>query len=126
MVHVSLDELERFIFNHLGCFWVKHTAQLLDLLTAETFTFFVSLIERLSNNVLNISKALDALSHAKAEVSEPFVVQSNSPVFAEELDSIWNDAIFIAVSQLIQVVFVKTHETPQALQDYLFVTHVSH
>ena len=74
MVHVGLNELKRFIFDHLGGFWIKHTTQLLDLLTAETFTFFVGLIERLSNDVLDISKALDALSHAKAEVSEPFVV----------------------------------------------------
>ena len=124
MVHVSLNELKCFVFNHLSGFWIKHTAQLLDLLTAETFTFLVSLIERLSNDVLDISKTLNTLPHAKAEVSKPFVVQSNSPVFAKELDSVWNDAILIAVSQLIQVVFVKTYKTPQALQDDFFVTHI--
>ena len=98
VVHISLNELKSFIFDHLSGLWIKHGAKLFDLFAAETFAFLVCLIERLSDNSLDILEALNALSHAKAEVSEPFVIKSNCPIFAQELNGVWNDSILIAIS----------------------------
>ena len=112
VVHVSLNELKGFIFDHLSGLWIKHGAQLFDLFAAKTFAFLVRLIESLSDDSLDILEALDTLSHAQTEISKPFVIQSNCPVFAQELNGIWDYSIFIAISQLVQVVLMETNKAP--------------
>ena len=54
------------------------------------------------------------------------MVKGNCPVLTEELDSVWNDSIVEPVSQLVEIVLMEANETPQTLQDDLFVTHVGH
>jgi len=124
VVHVGLDELECLVLDHLHSLAVQLVAQLLDLVAAQTLALLVGLVERLANDCLDISKALDALPHAQAEVSEPLVVEGNGPVLTQELDGVRNDAIVIAVSQLVEVVLVEANEAPETLQDYLLVAHV--
>ena len=89
--------------------------QLLDLLTAQSFALLVSLIKRLANDLLDIYKTLNALSHAQAEVSEPLMIESNCPVLTEELDSVGNNAVLVAVCQLVEVILMKSNETPETL-----------
>lgn len=78
----------------------------------------------MANDFLNIIKGLDALAHTQAEVSEPLVIQSNRPVFGQELHSVRNDAIIVAFSQLIEIVLMKAYKGPQTLQNDLFIAHV--
>ena len=78
----------------------------------------------MANDLLNIIKGLNALAHTQAEVSEPLMIQSDCPVFRQELYSVRNDVIVVAFSQLVEVVFVQAYEGPQTLQDNLFITHI--
>ena len=80
----------------------------------------------MADNLLDIIEGLDTLAHAEAEVTEPLMVEGDGPVLAEEFHSIGDDVVLVTLGQLIQVVLVKAHETPQALQDYLLVAHVRH
>ena len=64
MVHVSLDELKSLVLDHLNSLRVEHVTQLLDLLTAQALAFLVCFVKRLANDVLDISKSLNALPHA--------------------------------------------------------------
>ena len=64
VIHVSLNELESLVLDHFDSLRVEHVTQLLDLLTAQALAFFVRFIKRLPNDVLDIGKSLNALSHA--------------------------------------------------------------
>ena len=64
VIHVSFDELKSLILDHLNSLRVEHVTQLLDLLTAQALAFLVCFIKGLANDVLDISKSLNALSHA--------------------------------------------------------------
>ena len=126
VVHVSLNELQSLILDHLDSVLVKHGRELLDVVSAKTLALLAGLIEGKANNVLDIVETLDALTHAQAEVSEPLVVEGNGPVLAEELHCVWNDSVVESVGQLVEIVLVEANETPQTLQDDLLITHVSH
>jgi len=78
----------------------------------------------MADNLLDIIEGLDTLAHAEAEVTEPLMVEGDGPVLAEEFHSIGDDVVLVTLGQLIQVVFMKAYETPQALQDNLLVAHV--
>jgi len=94
VVHIDSDKFECFIFDHLKSLWVKHLLQLSELTTLDSFPILGHL-ECLLKNQLDISQTLDRLAHAQTEVTEPLVVQSDCPVFTEELDDIWYDTILI-------------------------------
>ena len=126
VVHVSLNELQSLILDHLDSVLVKHGRELLDVVSAKTLALLAGLIEGKANNVLDIVETLDALTHAQAEVSEPLVVEGNGPVLTEELHCVWNDSVVESVGQLVEIVLVEANETPQTLQDDLLITHVSH
>lgn len=112
VVHVGLHELECLVFNHLDSLGVKLVAPLLDLIAAESLALILGLVKRLPDDLLDIRQSLDALSHAQAEVSEPFVIEGNGPVLTQELNSVRNDTIGVALRQLVQVVFMEANEAP--------------
>ena len=126
MVHVGLDELKGLVLNHLHGLRVELVAQLLDLVTAQAFALLVGFLKCLANDCLDISETLYALPHTQAEVSEPLVVEGDGPVLAQELNGVGNDVVVIAICQLIEVVLVESNETPETLQNDLFITHVGH
>ena len=101
MVHVGLDELEGFFFNHTSCLRLEHTSKLLDQVTADTLALLTGLVECMSDDLLNIIQSLNALSHTQAEISEPLVIQSNSPVFREELNCVVNDVSIVSLGELV-------------------------
>jgi hypothetical protein len=55
---------------------------------------------------------LSALSHPEAEVTEPFVIECNGPVFAEELYDVWNDSLLVSGAERVKIVLMKTNKTP--------------
>ena len=124
VVHVGLDELKGLLLDHAGCTWLKHGAKLLNHVSANALPLLAGLVEGMADNLLDIIEGLDTLAHAEAEVTEPLMVEGDGPVLAEEFHSIGDDVVLVALGQLIQVVFMKAYETPQALQDNLLVAHV--
>lgn len=114
MVHIGLEELKSLLLDHASRLTLEHAAELLDQVSADTLALFC-LVEGMSNNFLNIIQSLNALTHTKGEVAEPLVIEGDGPVFAEEFDSIGDDVVLVALGQLVEVVFVKTNETPQTL-----------
>ena len=115
VVHVRLDELKRLLLNHTSRLSVHHCTQLLDHLATDTLPLLRGLVEGVPNDLLHIIKGLDTLSQPQTEVSEPLMVKSNRPVLAQELDGVGNDVVFIPLSQLVEIVLVKTHEAPKTL-----------
>lgn len=123
MVHVCLDKLEGLILDHPNCFLVKHLLVFFKLLPWQTLTVLGG-FERLVTNLLHIRKTTDSSTHAEAEISEPFVVKGDGPVFGEELNHIWNNTSCVSLSEGVQVVLVETNERPERLQHHLFTSHV--
>ena len=124
MVHVCLYEFKGLFLDHSDCLCIKHATELLNKITADAFTLLAGLIEGVSDDPLHVVKGLDSLTHTQTEVTEPLMVKSYSPVFAQKLDGVGNDSIFVALSKLIEIVLVETDKAPETLQDNLFVTHV--
>ena len=124
MVHIGLDKFEGLFLNHATSLAVHHGAQLLNHFATDTFPLFRGLIECMPDNLLHVVQSLDTLSKPEAEVTEPLVVESDRPILAEELDSVRNNVILVPLSQLIQVILMKSDETPQTLKDNLLMTHV--
>jgi len=81
-------------------------------------------IKCLLEDLLDISHALNALSHAQAEVTEPLVVECDSPVLAQELNNVGDNALLISRSQRVEIVFMQANEAPQTLKDDLLAAHV--
>jgi len=94
VVHVRLDELKRLILDHPDCLWINELLEALHLLPGDAFTAFGGL-KCFLEDALDISHALDALSHAQAEVTEPLVVECDGPVLAQELNNVGNDALLV-------------------------------
>ena len=128
VVHVGLDELKGLLLDHASCLGLKHATELLDHVSADALALLAGacLVEGVSDDLLDIVESLDTLAHAQCEVAEPLVVQRDGPVLAEELYSVGDDAVLVALSQLVEVVLMQADETPQALQNDLFVTHVGY
>lgn len=76
-------------------------------------------------DLLDVVQVANGVTHAQAEVPEPLVVESDSPILAQELNDVRNNASFVARSQRIEVVLVEADERPQRLQNHLLRTHVS-
>lgn len=123
VVQVSLDELESLIFDHLDAL-AGHLVGVLHQLFAVQSKSLLAVLERLVQDSLHILKSLNTVPHAEAEVTEPFVVECNSPVLGQELDNIGNDLGFLTRPQLIEVILVETNEGPERLEDDLLVAHI--
>jgi len=95
MVHVCLDELKSFVLNHSGSLWFHHVLELGNLFAGDAFAV-LSGLEGLFKDGLHVLHTLSALSHSQAEIAEPFVVEGDGPVLAEELYDVWNDALFVS------------------------------
>jgi hypothetical protein len=78
----------------------------------------------LSNEVLDIFESLNTLAHSQAEVSEPLMVESDSPVFREEFSNVRDNTVFVTFCQLVHIVLVEPDETPKTLQDNFFMAHI--
>ena len=81
--------------DHPESVWLHQLLELVNLVSGDTLTV-LSGFEGLFKDALNISHALNALSHSEAEVSEPLVVESDGPVLTEELNDVWNDTLFVS------------------------------
>ena len=75
--------------------------------------------------LLHVCETLDAMSHSEAEVTEPFVVESDGPVLAEEFDGAGNYVRLEPRKELVEVIFVEAYKRPERLQNDLFVAHIS-
>lgn len=124
VVHVGLDELERLVLDHANGLIVELGAELENLLTRQTLTFGGGFESRVGD-LLDVVQVANGVTHAQAEVPEPLVVESDSPILAQELNDVRNNASFVARSQRIEVVLVEADERPQRLQNHLLRTHVS-
>jgi hypothetical protein len=123
VVHVGLEELQGLVLDHSHSCWVYQLSELLDLVVRDTLAVLGGLKSLLQNS-LNIGHALSTLSHAEAEVSEPLVVECNGPVLAEELNSIWNNALLVPCGKGVKVVLMQPNEAPETLKHNLFASHV--
>jgi hypothetical protein len=92
MIHVDFDKFERFIFDHLDSLGVEKFAQVAELLACDAVSILGAL-ESLFKYGLDVPESLDAVTHAEAEIAEPFVVECHGPVFGEELYDIRDDAL---------------------------------
>ena len=92
MVHVHLDELEGLVLDHLDGLGIEELAQVAELFSGDSIAVLGAL-EGLLQDGLHVSQALNAVTHAQAEVTEPLVVESHGPVLGEELHHIRNDAL---------------------------------
>jgi len=115
VVHVCLYEFKGLFLDHSDCLCIKHATELLDKVAADSFTLLAGLVEGVPNDPLHVVKSLYSLTHTQAEVAEPLVVECNSPVFAQELDGVGNNSILVALSKLIEIVFVETDKAPETL-----------
>lgn len=95
MVHVCLNELESLVLDHPDCLWIDHLFEFLHLLPSDAFSVLGGL-ECFLKNALDISHALDALSHSQAEVTEPLVVESNGPVLTQEFNHVRDNALLVS------------------------------
>lgn len=125
VVHVGLDEFESLIFDHLHSLLIQLCTQIAQLFARKTKTSLGCIVDLLKDR-LDVGESTYALTHAQAEVSEPLVVQRNSPVFAQEFDDIRDDTCLVPTGELIEVVLVQPDEAPQTLKDDLLIAHVSH
>ena len=123
MVHVCLYEFQSFVLNHSRCLRIHHALKLIDLSSSDAFSV-LGRFECLLQNLLDVLHSLSALSHPEAEVTEPFVIECDCPVFAEELYYVWNDSLLVSWAERVQVVLMKPDKTPQTLKDDFFTTHV--
>ncbi len=80
VVHIGFNEFESFIFDHLHCLLIQLGTQFAQLRARKTKAS-LCLIEGLLQDRLDVGQSTDTLTHTQAEVTEPFMVQRNSPVF---------------------------------------------
>ena len=95
MIHICLDELQGLVLDHPDSVRLDHLLEFVDLLSCDTFTVFSGL-KGLLKNGLDVSHALNTLSHSEAEVSEPLMVESNSPVLTQEFNDVRNNTLFVS------------------------------
>ena len=95
MIHICLDELQGLILDHPDSLRLNQLLEVLDLVSSDTLTILCGL-EGLLQDALNVRHVLNGLAHSEAEVSEPLVVESDSPVLAEELHDVWDDALLVS------------------------------
>lgn len=112
VVQVSLNELESLIFDHLDAL-CGHLVGVLHQLLAVKSKSLLAVLESLVQDSLHILKSLDTVSHAETEVTEPLMVERNSPVLRQELDHVRNDLSFLTAPELVEVVLVETDEGPE-------------
>ena len=98
MVHVCLNELKSFILDHPSRLWVNQLLEFFHLISGDSLAV-LGRLESLFKDILDVSHALNALSHSQAEVSEPLVVDCDGPVLAEELYDVWNDSLIVSSGQ---------------------------
>ena len=111
VVHVCLDKLEGLVLDHLDCLWINKFLEVFHLFPRDALTIFGGL-KCFLKNALNISHALNTLSHAQAEVTEPFMVKCDGPVLTKELNNVGNYALIVSHSQRVEIVFMQANETP--------------
>ena len=109
VVHVCLDELKCLVFDVLDCLVIEFLSQVLNLLACDALAV-LSCLETFDNDRDHIGETLDALSHAQAEIAEPLVVKTNSPVLREELNNVGDYTSVKSASQCIEVVLVKANK----------------
>ena len=95
MVHVGLDELKGLVLDHPDSLWINKLLVLLHLLPGDAFAVF-GRVECFLKDALDISHALNALSHAQAEVTEPLMVKCDTPVLTQELNDVGDNALLIS------------------------------
>ena len=125
MIHVCLNELKSLVLDHSCRLWLNKLLEVVHLFSGNAFSILGGFKGSLED-VLDVGHSLDALSHSQAEVTEPLVIDCDSPVLTEEFNGVWNDALIVSRSQGVQVVLVKSNETPNALQHNFLASHVSH
>jgi len=84
----------------------------------------LAILQGLSQNILNVLQAFDSVTHAQAEIAEPFMVESDGPVLGQEFDHIGDDLGLLSTPELVEIVLVQADEGPEGLQDDLLVAHV--
>ena len=87
MIHVRLNELKGLILDHLDRLLTHNCLEALHLFSGDALPIFGRL-KCFLEDALDILHALDALSHAQAEVAEPLVVECDRPVLAQELHNV--------------------------------------
>ena len=95
MIHICLNELKGFILDHSWRGRLNELLEFIHLLSCDTFSILCGL-EGPLKNILNVRHSLDALSHSQAEVSEPFMIESNCPVLTQEFNGIWNNTLLVS------------------------------
>jgi len=95
VIHICLDELQGFVLDHPDSVRLDHLLEIVNLLSIDTLTV-LSGLEGLFKDALDVSHALNTLSHSKTEVSEPLVVESNSPVLTQELNDVRNNTLLVS------------------------------
>ena len=123
VIHVGLDELERLVLDHADGLVVELGAELQNLLTRQALTLGCGFESRVGD-LLDVVQVANCVTHAQAEVPEPLVVESDSPVLAQELNDVRDDASLVARSERIEVVLVEADEGPERLQNHLLRSHV--
>lgn len=84
----------------------------MEIVSSNAFAI-LSLIKGFFKYNLNITQALDILSHPQAEVSEPLMIECNSPILREEISNVRNESLIVATGQAIKVIFMETNEGPK-------------
>ena len=125
MIHVGLDELKCFIFDHPDCLIVELLAELSQLFSGKSLAVFGS-FEGGSKDLLHIFESTDSSAHTEAEVTEPFVVESDGPVLTQELHDVGNNTSLVSAAERVEVVLMETNERPQGLKDYFLASHVGY
>ena len=92
MVHVCLNKLKGLVLDHPDSLWINKLLEVLHLLSSNALTIFGRL-KCFFEDALDVSHALNTLSHAQAEVTKPLVIKCDCPVLAEELNDVGNDAL---------------------------------
>lgn len=111
VVHVCLDELKGLVLDHPDSLWINKLLEVLHLLPGDAFAIFGGL-KCFLEDALDVSHALNTLSHAQAEVTEPLVVECDGPVLAQELNDVGDDALLVSRSQRVEIVFMQANEAP--------------
>lgn len=98
VVHVCLDELERFIFDHADGLIVELGAELENLFSRQALTLRCG-FERRVGDLLDVVQVTNGVTHAQTEVTEPLVVESDSPVLTQELNNVRDNTSLVTCSQ---------------------------
>jgi hypothetical protein len=90
MVHIGLDELECLVFDVLYRLVIKFLTQVLNLLACNALAV-LRCLEAFNDDCNHVRETLDSLSHSEAEIAEPFVIETNSPVLRKEFNNVGYD-----------------------------------